>query len=230
MPRRRSTGCVRYRPVLIDGKPIDDIAPPRAAVGSGADARLPAAGRSGLRRAGARPGVRGRRLLRAAGQTARRYPISQAIAVGIGGRERDGGRPMSAPAVTAHAWLPRASCDASCVGTGDVCAVAPVAGGAAGSASRHAGAAVGAGDAADGGAAAGPDEGATHLLPVGAALLRCPDHGVGQPDSKPARCPGGQRAYLLAGRLLHRCRCCPGRSSPAPTCSPGARSGSWPAS
>jgi 1-acyl-sn-glycerol-3-phosphate acyltransferase len=27
---------------------------------------------------------------------------------------------MSAPAVTAHAWLPRASCDSSCVGTGGV--------------------------------------------------------------------------------------------------------------
>lgn len=27
---------------------------------------------------------------------------------------------MSAPAVTAHAWLPRASCDANCVGTGGV--------------------------------------------------------------------------------------------------------------
>ena len=64
---------------------------PAATAGdSGADARLPAAGRPGLRRAGARPGLRGRRLLRAAGQAARRYPISQAIAVGIG-CYRDGG-------------------------------------------------------------------------------------------------------------------------------------------
>ena len=60
-----------------------------AADRSAADARLPAAGRSGLRRTGARSGLRGRRLLRAAGQTASRYPISQAIAVGVGGFAND---------------------------------------------------------------------------------------------------------------------------------------------
>lgn len=33
--------------------------------------------------------------------------------------------------------------------------------------------------AAGGDATAGPNAGATHLLPVGAAPFRCPDHGVG---------------------------------------------------
>ncbi len=63
-----------YRPVRDrrEGPRRDRAA--AAAVGSGADARLPAAGRPGLRRAGARPGLRRRRLLRAAGQTAALIP------------------------------------------------------------------------------------------------------------------------------------------------------------
>src|SRR5208337_3830023 len=96
---------------------------------SGAHAGLPAAGRAGLRRARARPGLRCRRLLRAAGQTTCRYPISQAIAVGIGGhrngRWNGGRRPMSAPAVIAHAWLPRAKCDTGCVGLGNAAGSGP---------------------------------------------------------------------------------------------------------
>lgn len=53
------------------------------------------------------------------------------------------------------------------------CAGAAAAGGAAGSASRHVGSAPGTGSAAGGDATAGPNAGATHLLPVGAAPFRC---------------------------------------------------------
>ena len=38
-----------HRPVIVDGTALDDIPAPDAAVGPGADARLPAAGRPGVR-------------------------------------------------------------------------------------------------------------------------------------------------------------------------------------
>src|ERR1700751_4134229 len=68
----------------------------------------------------ARPGLRCGRLLRAAGQTTCRYPISPEIAVGVGGRRDRSRRPVNtpgrAPAVPAHSWLPHATCDVGCVG------------------------------------------------------------------------------------------------------------------
>ncbi len=87
---------------------------PRAAEDPAADARLPAARRANMRRAGPRCRLRGGRLPRAAGQAICPNPQSPAIPVGVGG-QRSGGRvagEQSGP--RDHAWLPRASCDTSC--------------------------------------------------------------------------------------------------------------------
>ena len=65
-----------YRPVLVDGKRPRRHRAARPAGGSAADARLPAAGRPGMRRARPRPGLRRRRFLRACWTSARRHPIS----------------------------------------------------------------------------------------------------------------------------------------------------------
>ena len=63
-----------YRPVVDRRKSPRRHCGAAAADGSGADARVPAAGRPGLRRTGARPGLRRRRLLRTAGQTTTLIP------------------------------------------------------------------------------------------------------------------------------------------------------------
>ena len=55
------------RPVILDGQGARRHPPAGAAHCAATDARLPAAGRQGLRRAGARSGLRGGRLLRAIG-------------------------------------------------------------------------------------------------------------------------------------------------------------------
>ena len=58
-----------------------------------ADARLSAPRRTGVRRTGARPGVRRRRLPGPAGQAGRRRPLPQAVAVGVGAVDMAGGMP-----------------------------------------------------------------------------------------------------------------------------------------
>ena len=169
-----------------------------------ADARLPAAGRSGLRRTGARPGVRGRRLWvlldkRRADTRYLKRLRSVSAASEMAGRPASGGRSRSHRPRLAAARLVRRQLR----GYRRCCAIAPIAGGAAGSASRHVGAGVGAGDAADGGAAAGPDEVQRVYCRL---VLRCFGVRITVSAARFETCAVSwwSAAYLLVGRLLHR--------------------------
>ena len=167
-----------------------------------ADARLPAAGRAGMRRTGPRSRLRGRRFPCPAGQTPGRHPLPAQAAVGRGGG-RDGRGDVVV--TIEHPWVPRATCDASCVHAGRRGRSA------GGRRVAHRGAGDLRGALAVGDAIAGhPDAGSlahpTGLLPNDAALPRRANHGVRRADSQPARCAGGQRPRVLGGHLRDRRR------------------------
>ena len=183
--------------------------------GAAADARLPAAGRPGVRRTRPRPRLRCRRLPCAARQAPGRHPLPEAAAVG-GRGERDGGRDRVDDAVDAHPWLPRATCDASCVRAGG----APTGSRPCVARARR---------------ACGP-RCALLLLPALPLLaipmpgrshiqrgycrlmLRCLGVRItvsGRPDSQPARRARGQRPRVLGRHLRDRRGACRARSSPS---------------
>ena len=112
---------------------------------------------------------------------------------------------MTGPAPRDHAWLPRATCDMDCLRAGGCGSVPTRDRGAAGRAADQLAAAGGAGAAPARGGATGLVEVEKDLLPAAAVVPRGPDHAVGRADSQSARCAGGQRPHVLAGRRDDRC-------------------------
>ena len=116
-----------YRPVVLDGRTLDEIAPP-------ARPGIPPLMR-GYLRLGAQvcgepahdPGLRRRGLPGPAGQAPGRHPLPDTAAVGVG-RQASWSASMTR---RAHPWLPRATCGADCVRAGSLPTGPAAVGGAA---------------------------------------------------------------------------------------------------